>query len=892
MMATGPSPEAIEAFTSIILCSDEVARKYLGSDLKDNNNDPNAAIDAYMSRDDEPAQGPQEWDGNLHDKGRDEDFGPQKNPEGHLFPPPRSTAPSRPNSRISNRAAALDDENDPEMRRALAASREDQEQRATQQAQDVSRRSGQETGVINSSGSYFGPANRETYDLSRWAVAALGPTEAQNIAEIVPNPDPADRVHKHFEPRFLKHSPSLPYLSSLITILHSIPLAREALLLCSNAHGSYDQGQDWWKGQVTGAPKIVNLETDLADNDEGHQEEARRLKETEDRLPIVHELQRLMAFLDLSERSYASVDPLGEILSATVQGLLEQDSSIKLASFLSTWERTANEVTLTNAFDSLFSTIRNVPDAEDSHRQWVLDLTVPGGLHGIGSKASLLDVIDDELWDASTGSNNDLSLEARALVIHVSNPSSKELGVTVPISWYVDKYLSENNHKAKAVKLERAEQTATLQSIEDMQTKFQSLSYLKRGESPVDPLTSIGVTHAHFKALFEGKTASNLVVELMDEESEEELIEAPSSHLEYDTVAEQLQTIGDSLRQKIEYFERLKEEPQVILAKLVDPSVFPREHRYSLRGVATRPNITYILHPAEDSENDDDMSLKTPEGMQWWRISYETTATGAKVDIQVSPITVLQFFPELSEQGFVLRGRCRVQHSMVNMRRRNTEANNQQKSSQEDVLRAAELEYNEALLVYARDSALIAQQPDSKHLPEALLDFITRDNEAFRHELDAAEALTTAEREKDNPRASMESNYSNKADLGMEEGPRSLSDSWTGDTAMTERDDDLQATQHGMFSAGEMLDQQQEQMEITYGVEPPDSSTDQEMVEMNRAHLLVRPSAGVQAPHPRRGSDLSMLDIDGTVDSTRAGKGLHTEHVEFASEPSTEGTRP
>ncbi|KAK5019042.1 hypothetical protein LTR16_001131 [Cryomyces antarcticus] len=711
----------------------------------------------------------------------------------------------------------------------------------------MSWRSGQETGVINSSGSYFGPANRKTYDLSKWAVAALGPTEAQHIAEIVPNPDPVDRVHKHSEPRFLKHSLSLPYLSSLITILHSIPLAREALLLSSNAHGSYDQGQDWWKGQTTDAPKIINLEIDLADNDEGPQEEARRLKETEDRLPIVHELQRLMAFLDLSERSYASVDPLGKILSATAQGLLEQNSSIKLASFLSAWERTANEVTLTNAFNSLFSTNRNMPDAEDGHCQWVLDLIVPGGLHGTGSKATLLDIIEDELWDASTGSDNDISLEATALVIHVSNPSSKELGVTVPISWYVDKYLSENNQQAKAVKLERAEQTATLQSIEDMQTKFQSLSYLERGENPIDPLTSIGVTHAHFKALFEGKTASNLVVELMDEESEEELIEAPRSNLEYDIVVEQLQAIGDSVRQKIKYFERLKEEPQVILAKLADPSVFPMEHRYSLRGVATRPNITYILHPAADTENGDDMSLKTPEGMQWWRISYETTATGARIDIQ--------------------------------------------RTSQEDVLRAAELEYNEALLVYARDSALIAQRPESKHVPEALVDFVTRDNEAFRRELDAAEAQRMSEREKDNPRASMESNYSNKADLGMEEGPRSLSDSWTGDTAMTERDDDIQAAQHDTSFAGEMLYQQQEQMEVTYGVEPSDSSTGQEMVEMNRAPLLVQPSAGAQAPQPRRGSDLSMLDLDGAAESTRAGKELHTEHVESASEPSTEGTR-
>jgi hypothetical protein len=78
-----------------------------------------------------------------------------------------------------------------------------------------------------------------------------------------------------------------------------------------------------------------------------------------------------------------------------------------------------------------------------------------------------------------------------------------------------------------------------------------------------------------------------------------------------------------------------------------------------------------------------------PEGMQWWRMEYDVQVSGAKVM--------------------------------------------KTKSTQDDVIRAVELEHNQALLVYASEEA-IAHDIQSDLSP-ALKQFIQHDNENFNAEL-------------------------------------------------------------------------------------------------------------------------------------------------------------
>ena len=67
--------------------------------------------------------------------------------------------------------------------------------------------------------------------------------------------------------------------------------------------------------------------------------------------------------------------------------------------------------------------------------------------------------------------------------------------------------------------------------------------------------------------------------------------------------------------------------------------------KYRLRGVATKPNVTYVLLPKEDDTDDlnmidvnaEDDEDDTPEGAQWWRIEYVVHGTGAHIEKNKSP---------------------------------------------------------------------------------------------------------------------------------------------------------------------------------------------------------------------------------------------------------------
>lgn len=111
--------------------------------------------------------------------------------------------------------------------------------------------------------------------------------------------------------------------------------------------------------------------------------------------------------------------------------------------------------------------------------------------------------------------------------------------------------------------------------------------------------------------------------------------------------------------------------------------------------MSTKSNVTYVLRPAGEQgqgrEDADEMfpDSERPQGMQWWRIAYDVNANGASISRTLT--------------------------------------------DEEEVIRAVELEHSQALLVYASDRA-INFQPDPR-LPEALEEFIRRDDELFAADL-------------------------------------------------------------------------------------------------------------------------------------------------------------
>lgn len=196
--------------------------------------------------------------------------------------------------------------------------------------------------------------------------------------------------------------------------------------------------------------------------------------------------------------------------------------------------------------------------------------------------------------------------------------------------------------------------------------------------------------------------------------------------------------MGSSFANHQTALETEKEKARQLLSQLssTSPPGLPADSlkfRYSLRGVSTKSNVTYVLRTrSEDAVDDNAVTIddEAPEGMEWWRIEYDVNVHGSKVM--------------------------------------------KTKSTQDDVIRAAELEHNQALLVYASDRAL--SHDNDLELPEPLKEFIREDDEHFWADLQSAGSygqiggLHTPP-EHDQPRLSIESTTVNFDDDDAEPPP-------------------------------------------------------------------------------------------------------------------------
>lgn len=166
----------------------------------------------------------------------------------------------------------------------------------------------QESGVTAAEGAQFGPANREYYDTELWALTL--PSAISREISIDPDPELRRRIDD--TPRFLRPGPEADHFPAFLTILHSIPIAREELLWRDRVAPDYGNDSQWWNGQ----PALTTLE-----QAEAPWEDA------------VHETQRLMAFLDRSQRAFGSADVLSGLPS-----LKCWRGEDRIATFLKLWE--------------------------------------------------------------------------------------------------------------------------------------------------------------------------------------------------------------------------------------------------------------------------------------------------------------------------------------------------------------------------------------------------------------------------------------------------------------------------------------------------------------------------------------------------------------------------
>ncbi|RPB07605.1 hypothetical protein P167DRAFT_609376 [Morchella conica CCBAS932] len=735
MNEIGVDENKIEALVQLGLPRDAAVQS-----LKSCNGQLERAAEYYYGGDYQKAQDSVKWSEEVWAAPREGPTGPALPPEFRIqsldvLPPSVFEPDSRPPSRISNRKP-IDltdgDENDPELARALAASL--QESSGDHSGGYFSQ---QESGITHTSPTNpnFGraPPERE-YEPNQWALTTT------QTHEIFLDPFPADRKRIQGDPSFLRPDKSGGNLAALITILHAIPGAREALLFRTLVSPDYGHDDQWWNGQTIRKLRIVNVDEHL---------EAFAPEE-------IVEAQRLMAFLDQTTRAYGSVEGLSSLQSiqndphsgnslqsSTITEKISVYSSSDrllvagiIAAFFDAWRIATDKVVYdlgenVHFVNPFVSTATQRPreasisevEPQISHQKFG-DLT----LISYAEDATLYDAIDRVVWILD---DNDVFVEFSDVLCISIKPDINDIPrigcrLDIPMTFYPDRYTEDWIEPVREIRKQIEEKRALIVDIEIKEEKLRNFRSKKIGgrnptydpkillESVIEhlstpqPPTPSPADDGHEDVPTESQKDKPELQQDADIQSQmgDSLY---SQDRDQDTV-HMLKSILSQLEKKLDDLSVKKEEAHKEFKKLKDLLTSPETSdpnlpaltKYSLRGFSTEPTVVYVLIPDDTigvSIDGASSSSANTSGEQWWCIHWGTTSNSGWDDTPTASYEVKKVALE------------EVQSAMKNTGD------------------------GSLLLVYANDNALIP--PDGVHmfLPTALQTFVERDNAAFKAEL-------------------------------------------------------------------------------------------------------------------------------------------------------------
>ncbi|KAH8683014.1 hypothetical protein BGZ60DRAFT_208922 [Tricladium varicosporioides] len=526
----------------------------------------------------------------------------------------------------------------------------------------------QQSGVTNTNEVHFGPATRSQYDQDNWAMVPIG----ASVQEIILDPEPAQRKRDFDAPAFLRPSAESHRLGALFTIYHEIPLVREIFIHRKNVLPDYGFAREWWAGAA------IDLAYHLPDY------------EDESDSTVHREIQRLMAFLDKTERSYGSADVLANIRE--VRKSMSNDSDLEAAVMVA-W-RSVYETAGQDVIDKLFSR-GFAPKQEMSEEQTKLFTLLELGLpYPEELPETLYDIADEALWPALTPLDLDTSpylshiAEVIAFQISTDGDDSKK-AVDIPAIWYPDRYLETGREAALEMRIHKNEIHEKLRRLEEQERRL--TTHEVRGGKEVKVKDMLEACLQHNQAQLEKDRN-------VSEDSDQILSRSSSKTV---TLSLELRKLVANIDKKLIALNDEKEKAHQTIKELSklfteqSAEVGARKLRkYCLRGVSTTKNTTYVCRRAEPDliDMDLDKEVTSSKRDQWWRINFESSGE--------NPVTV-------------------------------------EKTTEDMVLQAAKTESKNITLVYASEAAM---DYPWKPLPDELEAFVTRDNGLFKAEFAEDEA--------------------------------------------------------------------------------------------------------------------------------------------------------
>ena len=330
------------------------------------------------------------------------------------------------------------DQNDSDLQQALAASRAE------------AGMAPQETGITGTDKVYFGPANRAEYNPGEWGMVSVTKTTTQ---EILLDPEPDERKRDLDAPAFLKPGIEGHRLGALLTIYHEIPIMREIFIDRADLANYYPYNRDWWTGKPIEVSGANGLEDQIIVGEE------RRFN---------MELQRIMAFLDKTDRSYGSADVLAQlpIMKKRIYRRGVYGGDVETI-FFEVWK----EIFLgtgvrSKVFSKGISPAITDSDGEPESKEFaILDMGLPPR---DSAAETLYDLADDILWPKPT-----LEYETSPYLSRIGDTIAFRLdgdesckSIEIPAIWYPDRYLESSRQAALQMRLQKNDIEEQLISID------------------------------------------------------------------------------------------------------------------------------------------------------------------------------------------------------------------------------------------------------------------------------------------------------------------------------------------------------------------------------------------------------------------------------------------
>jgi len=555
-------------------------------------------------------------------------------------------------------------------------------------------------------------------------------TTISSSREIIEHPPPTKRRRLNDEPAFLRGSKETDYLAPLLTIYHSIPLAREALLLQNFKVHTYGHDPSWWSGTTDENTKALSTNNDLQiDRDECN---------------LLAEVQCLMAFLDNTNRAYGSVDALVDL-----QAVRSSRGSANFIRFLSAWESAALAQAPNGQLAQVFGSIATKdfgPDVGETEAKPLLCVEAP--VNRVPGE-TLVDLLDHTVWDDDQGIIDDVWIDqvAEVFTIRVYDPNDGKNGsleLNLDPIWYPDRYLLECKQTTQEM---RRQMQLLLREIAHCTNIQRRCEILKLPDNRVLMIREVLDAAAKVSAEAVGKKSPPN--RLIDGQHSHEALD----QVNVDGVELELQRLLGRIDQKLQSLDErrndLRARTRQIALQLTKPTAespdLPR-HKYTLQGLSTKPNITYLRRLDTDLLLDEDDDSSDASEWQWWRLAWiQGEIPSRKPNPQyiapvMGPITQAQA-EESNKKGFAAGLTFDNLPKSKGSSQDATKPYVIQKVTEEQVLEAVKKEHSTVVLVYASEDAL---SYEGNELSIALRHFVDRDNRAFAEDLQGGEGPVQA----------------------------------------------------------------------------------------------------------------------------------------------------